>query len=228
MVYWQKWRDVLYCAVLSCPLGRHRLKNQRSWSLEAFLGRLKCKLAAGLKVDAFCNRSFNGDRPTQTHSRHTQSHADPSRARQARSGPSDPRSLPDPTDPPSEQASTTHPTITTTSPPASQPRTARAAREPAESQPHASVQLARRAPSIPVFSATPQGGAPTGGASDTHTHSTLTHTHSHTHSFTHSHRRGEMEGGAGRSQRPVALREHPGSSQAVPLSVAHRVGAPPP
>ena len=47
-----------------------------------------------------CNRSFNGDGPTQTHSRHTQSHADPSRARQARSGPSDPRSLPDPTDPP--------------------------------------------------------------------------------------------------------------------------------
>ena len=44
---------------------------------------------------------------TQTHSRHTQSHADPNRARQARPGPSDPRSLPDPTDPPSEQASTT-------------------------------------------------------------------------------------------------------------------------
>ena len=79
-----------------------------------------------------------------------------------------------------------------TSPPASQPRTARAAREPAESQPHASVQLARRAPSIPVFRATPQGGAPTGGASDTHTHSTLTHTHSHTllHSLTPSRRDG--------------------------------------
>ena len=47
-------------------------------------------------------------------------------------------------------------------------------------------------PQSPVFRATPQGGAPTGGASDTHTRSTLTHTHSHTllHSLTPSRRDG--------------------------------------
>ena len=73
-----------------------------------------------------------------------------------------------------------------------------------------------------------RGGAHRGRERHPHTQHTHSPTHTHTHSFTHSHRRGEMEGGAGRSQRPVALREHPGSSQAVPLSVAHRVGAPPP
>ena len=134
-----------------------------------------------------CNRSFNGDRPTQTHSRHTQSHADPSRARQARSGPSDPRSLPDPTDPPSEQASTTDPQPVLQ--PDSQPRTARAAREPAESPPHAFVQLARRAPSIPGLPRDPaRGGAHRGRERRPHTQ----HTHPHTllHSLTPSRRDG--------------------------------------
>ena len=86
-----------------------------------------------------CNRSFNGDGPTQTHSRHPQSHVNSSRARQARPGPSDPRSLPlpdpdparRPTPPVRATASTTdHQPVLHA--PASQPRTARAAREPAE------------------------------------------------------------------------------------------------
>jgi len=77
-------------------------------------------------------------------------------------------------------------------------------------------------------SARPRKGGRPPGARATPTHTAHSPTHTHTHFFTHSPRRGEMKGGAGRSQRPVALREHPGSSQAVPLSVAHRVGAPPP
>ena len=71
-----------------------------------------------------CTRSFKGG-PTQPHTSHTQSHAvvrpqrdhrpktlrisDSDRAKQAPPGPSEPRSLPDPTDPPSrasEQACT--------------------------------------------------------------------------------------------------------------------------
>ena len=171
-----------------------------------------------------CNRSFNGDRPTQTHSRHTQSHADPSRARQARSGPSDPRSLPDPTDPPSEQASTTdhQPVLQPASPaPPARP----------ESRPNPNPMRPFSSPAgrpQSRSSARPRKGGRPPGARATPTHTAHSPTHTHTHSFTHSPRRGEMEGGAGRSQRPVALREHPGSSQAVPLSVAHRVGAPPP
>ena len=147
------------------------------------MGRLKCKLAAGLKVGDFCNRSFNGDRPTQTHSRHTQSHADPSRARQARSGPSDPRSLPDPTDPPSEQASTTdhQPVLQPASPaPPARP----------ESRPNPNLTRSFSSPAgrpQSRSSARPRkGGAPTGGASDAHAAHSPTHTHSFTHSLTHS------------------------------------------
>ena len=161
---------------------------------------------------------------SKTHSRHTQSHADPSRARQARSGPSGPRSLPDPTDPPSEQASTTdhQPVLQPASP--APPARPESRPNPNPMRPFSSPAGRPRSRS----SARPRKGGRPPGARATPTHTAHSPTHTHTHSFTHSPRRGEMEGGAGRSQRPVALRKHPGSSQAVPLSVAHRVGAPPP
>ena len=132
-----------------------------------------------------CNRSFNGDRPTQTHSRHTQSHADPSRARQARSGPSGPRSLPDPTDPPSEQASTTDHQPVLSQPAPHRPRGPRAGRIPTPCVRSARPQGALN-PGLPRDPA--RGGAHRGRERRPHTQ----HTHPHTllHSLTPSRRDG--------------------------------------
>jgi hypothetical protein len=179
--------------------------------------------------------------------RHTQSHADPNRARR----PVRPKKPSGP-DRPAGVASTTdnQPCNQRNQPPASQPTNQPSLQAPAsplthrpparsESRPNPNpspsppcVPHTRRAPSIPVFRATLQEGAHTGDASDadTHTH-TLPLTQSHSHTVTHTpslthpvEERGR--GGTERSQRPAALREHPGSAQAVPLPVAHRVGAP--
>ena len=115
---------------------------------------------------------------------HNHTHdADPSRARQARSGPSDPRSLPDPTDPPSEQASTTdhQPVLQPASPAPPARRESRP--NPNPMRPFSS-ESPTGPPSIPFCNRSFKDGP-------THTATLQAHTHSHTQTPTEQGRRGQ-------------------------------------